>query len=379
MKFPLSKNSFLRKGASALKITDIQAGDISISLLHPFKTALRTVDAVNDVVVRICTDEGAIGYGEAAPTAVITGDTRGSILTAIEDYIRPALLGMDILDLEGIMAQLHGCLAHNTTPKAAVDMAVYDLWAKAQGEPLFRLLGGARSSFETDLTISVNGVDEMVADSLEAIGRGFRILKIKVGKDAKADLDRIAAIRAAVGPDAELRLDANQGWTAEEAVRILTAIEDRELHPALVEQPVPAWDLDGLKFIRQRVATPILADESVFSVHDARRLLDMGAADMINIKLMKTGGIYKALEICRTAQVFGAQCMVGCMLESRLSVAAAAHLAAAQAVVTMADLDGPSLCAQDPYAGGPSFNGPHISMTGDIGIGVEGVPCPLWY
>lgn len=361
-----------------MKITDIQVGDISLPLRRPFKTALRTVAAVNDVVVRICTDDGAFGYGEAPPTAVITGDTRGSILTAIEDYIRPALLGMDVLDLPGIMQRLHGCLAHNTTPKAAVDMAVYDLWAQAQGQPLYRLLGGERSVIETDLTISVNPVDEMVADSLSAVEQGFRILKIKVGKDSQADLDRISAIRQAVGPDILLRLDANQGWSAEEAVRILTALEDRGLKLELVEQPVPAWDFDGLRFIRQRVSTPILADESVFSVHDARRLLDMGAADYINIKLMKTGGIYKALEICRTAEEYGARCMVGCMLESRLSVAAAAHLAAGQGVVTMADLDGPSLCAEDPYSGGPQFCGARISMTGDIGIGVKDIPCPAW-
>jgi L-alanine-DL-glutamate epimerase-like enolase superfamily enzyme len=122
-----------------------------------------------------------------------------------------------------------------------------------------------------------------------------------------------------------------------------------------------------------------MADEAVFSPLDARRILDMGAADLINIKLMKTGGIHKALEICRMAEEYQVECMVGCMLESRLSVAAAAHLAAAQKVVTRADLDGPSLCSVDPYTGGPIFQGPSIAMSGDPGIGVDPVPCDNWH
>lgn len=364
---------------TALKIIDIQVGDISLPLVRPFKTALRTVDAVNDVVVKVITDEGAVGYGEAPPTAVITGDIRGSILAAIDEYIRPNLLGMDIMDLDGIMAKLHGCLVHNTTPKAAVDMAVYDLWARAQGQPLYRLLGNARTEFKTDLTISVNPVEQMVADSLDAVAQGFDNLKIKVGKEGLADVERIAAIRDAVGPDVLLRVDANQGWTAEQSVDIITALEDRGLNIELVEQPVPAHDLEGMKFVADRVETPILADEAVFSPMDARRLLDMGAADLINIKLMKTGGIHGALEICKIAEEYNVECMIGCMLESRLSVAAAAHLAASQKVITRADLDGPSLCSMDPYTGGPVFDGPFIRMSGDIGVGVENIPCVNWH
>lgn len=202
-------------------IRDIQAGEISLPLARPFKTALRTVEHVNDIVVRVLADDGQMGYGEAPPTAVITGDTKGSILCAIREFIRPALVGMEIEDLDGVMTKLQGCMVKNTSAKAAVDMAIYDLYGKRFGAPLYQLLGGARRSFETDLTISVNPVDEMVADSLDAVARGFRILKIKVGKEGLGDVERIAAIRQAVGPDVLLRVDANQGWTAKEAVRII--------------------------------------------------------------------------------------------------------------------------------------------------------------
>ena len=197
------------------------------------------------------------------PTAVITGDTLGSIECAIRDFIRPALIGMEVENLDGVMRKLHGCIVKNTSAKAAVDMAVYDLYGKRFGAPLYQLLGGARRSFETDLTISVNPIEEMVRDSLEAVDRGYHTLKIKVGKEGLRDIERIAAIREAVGPDIRIRVDANQGWTAKQSIAIITAMEDKGLGIELVEQPVPAHDLDGLTAVTRAVQTPILADEAV--------------------------------------------------------------------------------------------------------------------
>lgn len=354
-----------------MRITAIQVGRLSLPLAHPFKTALRTVDRLEDIVVRVVGENGLEGYGEAPPTAVITGDTKGSILCAIQDFIAPAIVGMDLMDLPAVMEKLNGCMVHNTTPKAAVDMALYDLWAKTKGQPLYQLLGGAKQSFETDITISVNPVEEMVRDSLEAVARGFTTLKIKVGKEGTADVQRIAAIREAVGPNVKLRVDANQGWTAAQSVAIIKTMEDKGLSIELVEQPVPALDIAGLKYVTGQVDTPILADEAVFSPTDAANLIAIRAADYINIKLMKTGGIWNALKICALAKQHGVQCMIGCMLESQVSVAAAAHLCASQEVITMADLDGPSLCASEPFPGGPVFDGPTISMSADAGVGVK--------
>ena len=359
-------------------IQDIRTGRISLPLRHPFKTALRTVTHLEDVVVMVVSDDGQVGYGEAPPTAVITGDTIGSIECAVHDFIRPALVGMGVEDLDGIMNRLQTCMVKNTSAKAAVDMAVYDLWGKRYGLPLWRALGGARKELETDLTISVNPAEEMVRDSLEAVARGYRILKIKVGKEGVQDVARIAAIRKAVGPEVLLRVDANQGWDARQSVAIISAMEDQGLDIELVEQPVKAHDLEGMRYITQRVQTPILADESVFSPADAIHIIQSGAADLINIKLMKTGGIWPALKICDIAELYGVECMIGCMLESRLSVAAAAHLAAARGIITRADLDGPSLCAADPFTGGPNFDEATITMSDDPGIGVSSIPCSSW-
>ena len=356
-------------------ISKIELGEMRIPLRTPFKTALRTVESVHDIIVRVTGDDGTCGYGEAPATAVITGDTLGSIRCAVEDFIAPAILGMDVEDLDGISRRIRQSMVKNTSAKAAVDIAVYDLYARSLDRPLYKLLGGNAARVETDLTISVNPVDEMVRDSLDAVRRGFRCLKIKVGKEGLKDVERIAAIRSAVGPDVALRVDANQGWSAKDAVRIIRALEDRALNIDLVEQPVNAHDFRGMQEVTNAVYTPILADESVFSVEDAIRILDARAADLINIKLMKTGGISEALKICAVAETFGAECMVGCMLESKISVSAAAHLAAAKGVITRADLDGPDLCLEDPYTGGPLYRDGVIEMQSAPGLGITGVPC----
>ncbi len=217
-----------------MKIAKIETAEVNIPLVTPFKTALRTVDSVNDIVVRITADNGQRGYGEAPPTAVITGETKGSIRCAIEEFIAPPLIGMEIENLDGIMRVLHKSMVKNTSAKAAVDMAVYDLFAKSCGKPLYQVLGGCKGEVETDLTISVNETEEMVKDSLLAIRQGFRILKIKVGKEGQKDVERIKAIRQAVGPEIKLRIDANQGWSAKDAVRIIRKLEDMGIDMDLV-------------------------------------------------------------------------------------------------------------------------------------------------
>jgi L-alanine-DL-glutamate epimerase-like enolase superfamily enzyme len=255
-----------------------------------------------------------------------------------------------------------------------MEIAIYDLWAQLHQVPLYQKLGGGASVLRTDITISVNDVGTMVADATNAVALGYRALKIKLGKDAHLDIGRVMAIHAAVGADIELRLDANQGWTAEQAVRILSALEGAGVQPELVEQPVPARDLDGMCHVTERVSTPVMADESVFSPADALEVIRRRAANIINIKLMKAGGISGALRIADIAAEHGMTCMIGCMLESSVSVAAAAHVAAARsAVITKVDLDGPSLCQYNPVEGGASFSGPEIALAEAPGLGIHHV------
>jgi len=354
-----------------LIIKKITTQTLSVPLKTPFQTALRSVESADGVLVRIETADDLIGLGQAPPTAVITGETIESITSAIVKYIAPNIIGLSVADFEGTAETVQRTMIKNTSAKAAVDMALYDILAQSLNIPLYRLLGGSGKAVESDVTISLNEPRQMAADSLAAVNAGYRILKVKVGKGGVSDAQRVAEIRRAVGPETQLRVDANQGWTPKESIRVIQRMEDLGCGVTLVEQPVSAHDIDGLRYVTQRVNTPILADEAVFSPQDAMTIIHTGAADMINIKLMKTGGIREALKICDIAAAYGVPCMMGSMLESRLSVAAAAHLASARSIISMADLDGPMLCASDPFTEGPLFDGPLISFTDEPGIGVK--------
>jgi len=355
-----------------MKITDIRFGMLRVPLKTPFKTALRTVEAVEDIVVMVNTDSGHTGYGEAPATAVITGDTHGSIVEAIRNYISPRLIGADIANLNHITHLIQTAMEKNSSAKAAVEIAVYDLWGQLYNAPLYRLLGGGDPVITTDITISVDTIDKMVADSISAVERGFDSLKIKVGKDAGVDVERVKAIYHAVEGRALLRLDANQGWTAKQAVHALTLLEDAGIRLELVEQPVKAHDLDGMKYVTERIQTPVMADESVFGPTEVVELIRMRAADIINIKLMKTAGLSNAIRIADICAMYQVECMIGCMLESSISVAAAVHLAAAKAhVITKVDLDGPSLCAFNPVDGGVIFRESEITITDAPGLGIR--------
>ena len=356
-----------------MKIIDIEIDHISVPLKRPFKTALRTVNSVEDIIVKITTDSNNVGFGEAPPTGVITGDTKGAILGAIENHIKKAIIGMDIAYFEEIMLKLNKCIVKNTSAKAAIDMALYDLYGQLYKAPLYKLLGGYRDELITDITISVNAPEEMAKDSLDAIRLGYKTLKIKVGKDSAMDIKRLKAVRNIVGPNINIRIDANQGWKPKEAVNVLRKMEDAGLQIEFVEQPVLAHDIDGLKFVTDNVYIPVLADESVFSPMDALNILQRRAADFVNIKLMKTGGIYNALKICSLAEIYGVECMIGCMLEAKVSVTAAVHLACAKSIITKIDLDGPVLCSEDPVNGGAIFNESKIILTDTPGLGIKSI------
>jgi len=354
-----------------VKITDIQLGQLSVPLKKPFKTALRTVTRVEDVLVTIHTDTGAVGYGTAAPTAAITGDTGSVIRRAIAGPLKKQLVGLSLNNFEEVIVRVQESPVESTSARAAVDMALYDLYGHVKEAPVYKLLGGSYKELTTDITISVNEPEEMVRDSLDAVKNGFKTLKVKAGQDSAKDIRRLQQIREAVGYGVGLRVDANQGWTPVEAVSIVHKIEDADIRIEFVEQPVKAHDLNGLKFVKDRVSIPVMADESAFSSRDVATIIEMGAADLINIKLMKTGGIYNALALCALAERAQMECMIGCMLESKISVTAAAHLAGARRIITRCDLDAPILCSEDPIEGGARYEGDRIILAGEPGFGFK--------
>ncbi|GAA0181843.1 dipeptide epimerase [Clostridium sediminicola] len=350
-------------------IKDIRTEKIYIPLKKPFKTALRTVEVMENIIVKVITNEGVIGYGAAAPTEVITGDTIGSIINGVE-HIKEHLMNRSIEDFEENLSVLNGCLVGNTSAKAAVDIGLYDLYGKYYKAPLHKLLGNHKKKLHTDITISLNDVEQMAIDSLEAVKEGYQVLKIKVGKDGKKDLERMKAIRKAVGDKIKLRIDANQGWKPKEAINAVNNMLNAGVDIEIVEQPVFAKDFEGMKMVTDNVPIPVLADESVFSPEDAVRLINMRAADMINIKLMKTGGIYNALKIVSIAEANGVECMIGSMMESKIGVSAAAHIAGAKKNIIDVDLDVPLLCKEEPVDGGIIYNKSEITFNDKFGLGI---------
>jgi len=352
-----------------MKILAIHTALLSATLKNPFITSLRRVDALQDLVVIIECDNGMRGYGEGAPTPVITGETMGSMIAMIE-YIKPHLIGLEIEDFETVLKVVHTLIIKNTTAKSALEIALYDLKAQAAKLPLYKMLGGTKTAFRTDITISMGEIDKMITDCHNAVGLGYDTLKIKIGDDPKKDVARVKAIHTSLDRSIKLRLDANQGWTAQESVELLLALEKENIIAEFIEQPVAADDIEGLKYIKERVQTPVLADESIFSYKDAKRLLDMQAIDYVNIKLAKTGGITQALALADLSAEYGVKCMIGCMLEGPISVAAGVHVASAKAEsITMLDLDAVSLLASHPIDTDILFDESHIELGESAGLG----------
>lgn len=324
-----------------MKITDVKIYPEDMPLKVPFITAKRRLDVIRDYVVEIQTDSGLCGFGACAPTPVITGDTVGSIIYAVEEYIKPRLVGMEVT--KELLPFVRDCMEHNTSPKAAVDIALYDLLSKKEGKTIYEYMGGKGDfCLKTDITISLGAPDVMVRDTINAIEDGFDVLKIKLGTTPAEDKERIAALASVVGKEIPIRLDANQAWEAKDAVDICEFAMKSGMNIELVEQPVHYRDIDGLEYVTKNTSADILADESAFSYYDVCEILKRGAADMINIKLMKCGGLFEAERIHAISSEYGAECMLGCMMEGPWSVAAAAQFAAAKGI-TKVDLDAPIL------------------------------------
>jgi o-succinylbenzoate synthase len=356
-----------------MKITNIRTALLQAPLKTPFITSLRRVDALEDLVVLIECDNGMMGYGEGAPTPAITGETIGSMQAAIA-LISPFLIGMEIEDFDTILKHVHTHIVRNSTAKSALEIALYDLKAKQCHQPLYRMLGGSQKLFETDLTISMGPIEKMISDAQHAVALGYRTLKIKIGEDPHKDIERIVEIHKVLGKEVKLRLDANQGWSAEESVALLQGIEKKGIVAEFIEQPVAADDIEGLRYIKERVATPLLADESVFSLKDAHRLLELEAIDYINIKLAKTGGISNALALADLASSYGVKCMMGCMLEGPISITAGVHVASAKAdIITLLDLDAVSLLASHPVTTTVHYEENIITLSEDIGLGIPSI------
>lgn len=345
-------------------ITGVRISKLRLSYAQPFRIAIGEMTGSDNVVLTIETDTGLLGWGEASPCPPITGDSQAGAIAAAHD-VAALMIGKDPVATDARMAEFDRLTAGNPSIRAAFDMAMYDLAARAANMPLYRFLGGEQRPLHTDQTIPIQpDVAATRTKAREILAAGFEVIKVKVGRPGLIDVDHVLAVRALVGPAVGIRIDGNQGWDLPTAVANIRAMEGANID--YVEQPLPAWDLNSLSRLRRMVNVPICLDESVFDDKDALKAIHADAADYINIKLGKSGGIHTALRIEAVAAAAGKRCMIGCFGESRLALTAAAHLAMARPNIAFYDLDSAYQFTDDPVIGGLVYD---TSEAGRIRLG----------
>lgn len=347
-------------------------------MTRPFVTAVRTAHSLDVIVIEVRDSDGNSGWGEAPTSWRVTGESAASVGSAISEVLARVVIGRSVEDPTSSSEAIEAAVMHNSSARMALECAIYDLAARASERSLHEYLGGAATQVATDMTLSAavhdNEVDGLIHTAKEHIEEGFTTLKIKVGAGGD-DLAALVKVRRALGRKVILRVDANQGWSPHEAVRIITALEDASVNLDMVEQPVHRDDLDGLAFVRAHVQTPLTADESVWTRRDLREVVSRHAADVINIKLAKTGGIREALALAQEARRNDIGVIVGCMAESPVGIAAAAALASVLDATSLSparahDLDGGRWLAASPVRGGIAYEPPYVVLDAAPGTGI---------
>lgn len=356
-----------------MKITGFSCIRVNIPYLKPFTISGGANTEGEHVIVAIETDEGVVGYGEAAPMVTYSGETQSDSYHAITEYLGKAIAGLNPFDLEKIHAHLDKVLPEHYFAKAAIDIALYDLMGKKLNLPAYRLLGGEfRNRIDIAWVVGMGSLDQMIEEAVHYTGQGFKTIKLKIGNQPLQDIQMIREVRQAIGPDVKIRVDANQGYDVSTAIRTIRRLEPFDIE--MVEQPVKKWDITGMAEVTKAVDVPIEADESLFTLHDAINIIKHRAADILNIKVLKPGGLFPSKKIAALCEAEGITCLVGSMVEFGIGNAAGLHFAASTPSVTHAcEMVGPSLFAYDIVEEDYSykaFQGGQIAVPDQPGMGV---------
>lgn len=336
--------------SNKLTIREIELYKFSIPLIEPFITSLGVDVSADNVLVKIKTEEGLTGFGECSPYMPINGESQDTCFI-VGQYFAKALKGKDPLQIEDCITLMDKIIYANNSIKSAFDIALYDIASQHAGMPLYKFIGGENNKIIiTDYTVSIGNADKMAADAVKIKEQGYPAIKVKLGKHGPTDVERMKAIRAAVGNEIPLRIDANQGWAVEEAIETLQALAVYNIQHC--EEPIARWNFMQLSKVKKESPIPIMADECCGDDHDAQRLIQLNACDYMNIKLGKSGGIFKALKMARMAEQANMHLQVGAMLESRLAMTAFAHYALCSTVIEHYDFDTALMFSEDPVTGG---------------------------
>ena len=349
------------------KIADITVWPFSMPQIETMQIALGTMGA-NNVLVRLRTNDGVVGWGESSPFSAVMGETQESDLAMAKELAK-IVHGADPFTIPKIVVAMDKFSPGNPGIKAAFEMALWDITGKISNQPLCCMLGQFRDSFHTDRTVYLDTPEVMAKKAKIIVDQGFKVIKIKLGGSPEYDTERLRAIRAAVGSAVNLRTDANQAWSPATAIRALKAFEPFRLE--FCEQPVPSWDWNGLKHVRDNSPIPIMADECIHTPHDAIEAVRRDCCDMMNIKLMKSGGILNSIRIAQIADAAGMACMFGCMSEMRVALTAAAHVVSASPNALYADLDAFTEYSVDPVIGGMELKDGTLRLPAKPGLGLD--------
>jgi o-succinylbenzoate synthase len=353
-----------------MKIKSVSAYPLDLKLKEPFAIANETMYIGENVFIKIETDEDIIGWGCATPDSV-TSETKETVMDCFNNILKDILLSEDPTRINFLNDVIEDKIKGSPSLRAGVNMALYDILGKKADLPLYKLLGGYRDKVETSVTIGLNPVDVMVGKAKEFVKKGFTCLKVKCGMDPDQDIEVVLAIRNSVGPKIKIRMDANEGYSLEKALRVIETLEKLGADIELLEQPTPAKYLYALKEVTAQCTVPIMADETALTLRDSLKAVKMEIADMINIKLMKIGGITNAIKANTFAEIAEIPVMIGCMNESMGAMAAGVHFACAFKNVQYADLDSALDFEEDIVKGGASYKDGFVVPSDKPGLGIE--------
>ena len=356
-----------------LMITHIDLWAVRLPLHEPFIISYATYPDVPTIIIRLRTSDGLEGWGEATPDPNVTGETYGGVYETLRRDLLPALTGKDGRDREAILLALDARVEQAPAAKAAIDIALHDLIGQASGLPIWALLGGrSKPHLEISRVVSMKSPAEMAADAARHAAAGFTTIKLKVGEADRyrIDAERIAAVRTALGPDIGIKIDVNQGWRTP-GVAIAAIRASIEHAPDYYEQPVAQWDIAGLAEVRRQTGAIIMADEACHGPREMLRIAEARAADLVNIKLMKTGGLFRAFQLNAIAETAGIRAQVGTMVESSIASAAGLHLAMALENVRTIEMGGPNMISHDIGNLKSYYSANRINLPTLPGLGID--------
>ena len=356
-----------------LRITRVDIFSVKVPYKYAIATSLGSSDSLNNVIVKVYTNEGVIGWGETAPKPAFSGENQSSVFYTLKNHLAPSVIDENPLQLNLLVEKMDKIVWGQTFAKTAIDFALHDVAAKLQNIPLYNLLGGkCRAKIPLAWTIGVKDVKEAIKEGEEAIKEGFNALKIKIGSgNPEEDVRRVQQVQEQLGEEVPIRVDANQGYSLEEAKKVISSLDEIGLQ--LIEQPIKRTDLSGMAHLVKSFHTPIMADESVFTPEDAFKVAVSRAADIVNIKPQKPGGLVRSKQVAAICKAANLSCFASSRMSSNIGSAAVTHFVASTANVGFEGefIDG-VLMAEDYLVEKPlEIEEGIVKVPTGVGIGVK--------